>query len=470
MLAYEPKYLTSEKEILDYLEKTKAVEKTLFVYSCGRNWGYGGSTPVDLQSSVVSLEKMNKIISFDEELGIIDIEPGVTQGQLEEYLMQNNYPYFVPNTGAGSRGSLLGNALERGFGISPISDHASAIVNIRGILANGEIYQSPLSEVSEELSKVFPWGVGLCTDKLISQSSWIVITRVSLQLVKKLPYSDTLIFKVDDLKMKEFIENIRELHFELTSHLSSIKIFDSQQIQKSFDKSSLGEKQWFIFIGFYSIAGTRNAIRKVIKGRLAKKAEWHFLVNEGRLSILNKFLFFFPKSFFIDLKQKIAALTEYQRMVDGWTSEIGYHILDNRSYPNKKNPFDMGNYDKDIAWLSPLCPMKYECFNKLIQWLESKERSAFCEFRAKTWTTLNSRCMALVICLAYEKEKKTLFWNWYNELLVEMKELGFIPYRFPIQSFPILHQKLLPKHFKRVSQIEKCLDPESVLQNKRYHY
>lgn len=465
----ETVYLTTEEEILKYLEQSRLSKQSLFVYGGGKNWGYGGESSIDTSAQTLSLEKMNKILSFDKELGVVEIEPGVTQGQLEEYLEANQLPYFVPNTGAGSRGSLLGNALERGFGVAPLGDHASALVSVRGILASGEIYQSPLDEVSKELSFVFPWGVGLCTDKLISQSSWIIVTRVALQLVKKLPCSDTLVFKVPDSKIKNVIEKLRDLHFELSSNLASVKIFDSQQIQKSFYEKPLQEKYWFVFVGFYSLPSMRTSIIKIIKKKLSKESHLVVLVNQKRISLAEKVLKIFPEHVFTDLKQKLQALSEYQKMVDGHTSEIGFHVLDKGASLDKEKPFDMTTFNQGIAWFSPLCPMKFEHFNKLIHWIENKEKSAPCEFRSKTWTTLNSRCFALVVCMVFDKDKELLFWEWYNQLLIEMKAQGFIPYRFPIQSFPTLQQQLLPEHFKRVSKIEKCLDPDSLLQRNRYH-
>lgn len=90
MVFGETVYLTTEDEILKHLEQSKLNKQSLFVYGGGKNWGYGGSNPIDPQAQVLSLEKMNKILSFDEQLGVVEIEPGVTQGQLEEYLEKKN--------------------------------------------------------------------------------------------------------------------------------------------------------------------------------------------------------------------------------------------------------------------------------------------------------------------------------------------------------------------------------------------
>ena len=54
--------------------------------SSGRNWGYGGASPVLNDALIVDFNKMNNIRHFDDVNGVVDIEPGVTQGQLAHYL------------------------------------------------------------------------------------------------------------------------------------------------------------------------------------------------------------------------------------------------------------------------------------------------------------------------------------------------------------------------------------------------
>ena len=470
-----PIYISNEEEIIHYLQQARKAGSSLYVYSGGRNWGYGENSPIHKDAIVISLEKMNQIIDFDLELGVVTIEPGVTQGMLEEYLIQNDYHFSVPNTGAGSRGNLLGNALERGFGVSPVADHASSLVNIRGILADGQIYESPLSEVSQELSKVFSWGVGICLDKLVSQSSWIIVTRVSIQLVKKQKYSDTLIYKIADKNMGKVITSLRELNFEIPGNLASTKIFDFKQIQNSIETKSsalLLKKEkacWYLFVGFYSQCENRSAVRRIIQKKINRFAKYSLLINSKRLELLKCFCRFLPGKVFSKINKSIDALIGYQKMVDGYTSEVGFHVLDSNFLTSEKQLFDMNSFSKKIAWFSPLCGMRAESFLKLKDWIDEKEATAPCQFKSKTWTTLNQRCMALVVCMVYEANISDEFWVWYNSLLIEMKALGFIPYRFSIYSIETLTESLLPKYFSHVKKMEQSFDPDNVIQRGRYH-
>ena len=40
-----------------------------------------------------------------------------------DFLIENKHDYLVPTTGAGGHVSLLGNTLERGYGLTPWVDH-----------------------------------------------------------------------------------------------------------------------------------------------------------------------------------------------------------------------------------------------------------------------------------------------------------------------------------------------------------
>lgn len=64
----------------------------------------------------LDLSRMDRLLDIDAELGLVTLEPGVTQKQLFDYLSSRNLNFFVPTTGAGPTASLVGNALERGFG------------------------------------------------------------------------------------------------------------------------------------------------------------------------------------------------------------------------------------------------------------------------------------------------------------------------------------------------------------------
>ena len=105
----------SVKEIQALVKIAVGNRVPLFPISRGKNWGFGGANPVQDNCVIVDLSLMNQITSFDPELGIITVEPGVTQGQIAEFLRDNHYPFMLSAIVAGPNCSYLANALERGF-------------------------------------------------------------------------------------------------------------------------------------------------------------------------------------------------------------------------------------------------------------------------------------------------------------------------------------------------------------------
>jgi 4-cresol dehydrogenase (hydroxylating) len=98
--------------------------------------------------------------------------PGVTESQLREYLDDHAPGFMVPTTGAGPNCSLIGNALERGYGITPYADHFGAVTALEAVLPDGRLYRSALTELgAETLDQAFKWGLGPYLDGLFAQGS-----------------------------------------------------------------------------------------------------------------------------------------------------------------------------------------------------------------------------------------------------------------------------------------------------------
>ena len=106
----------------------------VYPISTGQNWGYGTALPARDGCVIVDLSRMTRIIDFDAEMGVVTVEPGVTQGMLADFLDAGTHPFLVPVTGAGPTCSLLANALERGYGVTPHVDHFGAVTDLEAVL------------------------------------------------------------------------------------------------------------------------------------------------------------------------------------------------------------------------------------------------------------------------------------------------------------------------------------------------
>src|SRR4051794_18571226 len=93
-----------------------AAQARIGVYpiSRGKNWGYGDACAMRDNQVILDLRRMNRILEVNTKLGYVVIEPGVTQGQLHQYLADNNIPLWMDSSGAGLDASIIGNVLERG--------------------------------------------------------------------------------------------------------------------------------------------------------------------------------------------------------------------------------------------------------------------------------------------------------------------------------------------------------------------
>src|SRR5262252_2383100 len=90
----------------------------LYPISRGRNWGWGEACPVTPGQAILDLAGLDRILEINAELGYAVVEPGVTQGQLAAALSKRAPQWWLESTNAGPDTSVMGNALERGLGMS----------------------------------------------------------------------------------------------------------------------------------------------------------------------------------------------------------------------------------------------------------------------------------------------------------------------------------------------------------------
>lgn len=78
---------------------------------------------------------MNKILNVDDELCTALVEPGVTFFELYEYCRAYNLKVYPSCPSLGWE-SVVGNALDRGIGYTPMGEHAAAQCELEVCLWN----------------------------------------------------------------------------------------------------------------------------------------------------------------------------------------------------------------------------------------------------------------------------------------------------------------------------------------------
>ncbi|XJS11623.1 FAD-binding oxidoreductase [Aerococcaceae bacterium WGS1372] len=84
-------YPTNRSEVVALVRY--ANEKELSIVTYGANTGLSDATTVFGGELIIDLSKMNRIIEFDEETLTVTVEPGVTNGEIQEFVESKGYFY-----------------------------------------------------------------------------------------------------------------------------------------------------------------------------------------------------------------------------------------------------------------------------------------------------------------------------------------------------------------------------------------
>lgn len=158
-----------------------SMDKVHFI-STGYNWGMGSKHPPYGKSIVVNLCNLKSISNFDEELGYIKIEPGVTQADLVEYLNDNSKKWYLDVTGSGCKTSILGNSLERGIGYKKC--RVDLIKKLSGYDKESNRMVGTGYNMGSRIDYAYPWGVGPDRTGMFYQTDSIVTLSAVVKLLR----------------------------------------------------------------------------------------------------------------------------------------------------------------------------------------------------------------------------------------------------------------------------------------------
>src|SRR5215471_4278191 len=157
----------------------------LWTFGQGRNNAYGGAAPRVNRSILVSLRRMNRVLEVNEELAYALVEPGVRFFDLYDAVRSAGHELWisVPDVGWGS---VVGNALDHGWGFTPYGDHATSQCGMEVVLANGDVLRTGMGAMSGSR----PWqvhrrGFGPSPDGLFMQSNLGIVTKMGVWLMRQ---------------------------------------------------------------------------------------------------------------------------------------------------------------------------------------------------------------------------------------------------------------------------------------------
>lgn len=465
----------------------------VYPVSTGKNWGYGTALPAVDDCVVIDLSGLQKIIDFDAELGVVTVEPGVTQGMLADFLDRGDHPFLVPVTGAGPQCSLVGNALERGYGVTPYVDHFGAVTDLEAVLADGGIYRTALREAGgDDLARLFKWGIGPYSAGLFTQSGFGIVTRMSIVLARRPECVKVCLFSLkDDALLEPAIERIRSILSKLPGTVGAINLMNRHRVlamSAPFPSDQLGpdglipqsvieslgrQYQIMPWTGFGTLYGTKrmvSAAQKEIRAALAGLASRLLFLSPQNAKSLAALARLLPGASGRRLASTVGTLAKSLELVAGRPNETALPLCywRNPNVPQGKW-LDPARDGCGLIWYAPLVPMRPEGIRSYV--------TMVCRVATKhglepliTFTSISDKLFDSTVPLIFQRdspEAVSAATACYKELLEEGRAIGCFPYRVGIDSMLMLSRKV-PASAEWHARLRHAVDPDGIVAPGRY--
>lgn len=472
-----------------------AARRRIPVYpiSSGHNWGYGSANPVRDDCVILDLSGLDGIQDFDAELGVVTVEPGVTQEQLRRFLDEHRADYLVPVTGAGPTCSLLGNALERGYGITPLTDHFGAVTAIEAVLPDGRIYRTPLSELgAPEVDRLFKWGIGPYLDGLFAQGNYGVVVRITLALAPAPESMVAFIFGArEEQALERLVPAVRQVLTTLGGTVPAINVLNRQRMlsmmmpfpegdapngvlpRQAVERlaQARGVQAWNGVGAVYGSHEVVRAARKTLRRLLRGAADRLVFVTPWRVAQMRRLSSVLPGAQRTRLRGMSDTLAATLDIMNGRPSEVALPLAYWRS-GRRPAPGIAMNPARDgcgLIWYAPLVPMRAEAARRYLKMVE-EICPRFGINPLVTLTAINERCFDSTVPLLFDRgdpDAVSRAQECFEALFHAGQAQGFVPYRLNIDAMELLETQGSP-FWDVASRFKQAVDPGHLIAPGRY--
>ncbi len=462
----------------------------IYPISSGKNWGYGSRVPPADQSALVDLSRLNRILEFNEELGYVTVEPGVTQRQLYAFLQDRKTRLWMDATGSSPDCSLIGNVMERGFGHTPLGDHFAHVCGLQVLLPTGEFIETGFASFPDSRSAATSrWGLGPSLDGLFSQSNLGIVTRMTVWLMPAPDAFEAFFFRAEDpAGFSALIDSLRDLRMRdvlrSAAHIGNdYKVLAGLQqypwmetgghtplspAQMAQFRQKLGFGAWNVSGGLYGtpaqVAEARKALRKALRGHRGKLK----FLKPSTLAFAKRFAKVFKLLSGWDLSRTVELVEPVLGLMQGVPTAQPLHS----AYWRKKTPAPPDpNPDRDrcgLLWYAPIAPTDGEIVRELTSM--SSEILLRHGFEPQiSLTLLTPRMTCCIVSISFDRDvpgEDARAKACYDEVSERCMAAGFYPYRSGIQGNFQAHQS---ESYRKLAQtLKTALDPNGILAPGRY--
>ena len=509
---YESDDTSRYKEIVKIIELAKCYGFAIHPYSRGANLGYGGKEPYAPNCVGLDLSAFKKISNYKKSSGHITVEPGVSQEAISEFLIKNGGIHVHDTTGAPKFASVVGNYLERGFGHTPLAEHAKNILHAEIITPNHKGEQ-PSHFVTSTDGTSFEingkmlfrtYSIGPDLTGLVIQNNVAIVTSLTIKLLKK---PDCFVayfipFKKDDIE--QMIDTCALLRKQNTIHSAAhignnmktlqllavefpelIKSYSYDELDKLIHKFGLDD--WTLSGGMY---GTQNQVKahiKDLKTAMKNLGVKPLFIDEKKLRFIKKTLSLSPslnKALVKNLitsdsgiLRKVGAklalrksLLELCKIKQGIPSNEFLRTIYWRNLHKLKDSVPNPSKDKvGLLWGAPCSEISSKDFKLITSFMN--ETCKKYDFESPISVTLiNERTMECVLSLSWDRnkqEEEQQALACYKELMLKCASMGFLQYRMSTLSNHFLNRQHLPLPIE-LPELKSCFDPCNVISPSKY--
>lgn len=472
------------------LEAANTHRVPLWPISGGRNFGYGTAQPVQAGSVVVDLSSL-KQIEIDSEAAVARIQPGVTQHDLEQAIRRAGARLLVPTTGVGPNGNILGNALDGGYGLTPVVDHFEAISELSGFWGSGLPFSHAYRSLQcSDLAERWRVGTGPYWAGLLRQGNFGIATQATVQLARMPEDCRILIFEwpsdarfeASQAALSGIAEEIpgiggiimmndcRILATQPDAPLATTRRGSERAEYLAGEASRRKISKWTALGTLYgSQAAVRGAVRD-IRRRVGGCRIWSF--STAQVRFLQAAFRLLPGSFFPSLRRHLGSLVNALGTVEGvpitaflriaYALEAAARPLDTAAHPARDG--------QGILWYAPLLPFSPQAVRRYREVMgEVLARHEFDPLLAVT--SRSSRVLSATIPLLFDPAQPEAVRRakaCYRDLVQSGLRQGWPPYRLGIDYMELIGhaegsaQAALHQHLKA------ALDPNGILAPGRY--
>lgn len=462
----------------------------VYPVSSGKNWGYGSAAPASDGCVLLDLSRMNRILDFSEELGFVTVEPGVTQGQLFDFLRSRNSRLWVDATGSSPNCSLIGNTIERGFGHTPYGDHFGNVCGFEIVLGSGEKLETGTARFAgSPAAPVYRWGLGPSLDGLFTQSNFGVVTRMTFWLMPAPEYFQAFFFRCDnDEDLPAVVNALRQLRMSGTLR-SAIHVGNDYKVlagmqqfpweetggstpltpdQMGAFRQRLNFGAWNGSGGLYGTRAQVSEARRLLRRALAGKVSRLQFLDDRRLALASRFSGLFGLISRWDLSRALELVRPLYGLLKGQPTD---RPLASAYWRKRTPPPERMNPDRDrcgLLWCSPVAPAEGS-HAQILASLSSQVLLRHGFEPMLSITLITERALICVISITYDREtpgEDQRAMACYAELRQQLSAKGYVSYRLGIQSMG--EMKAQGPYARFLEGVKRVADPAGILAPGRY--